>query len=162
MFFPYLTILSRFRKDLIVFLFLFSWFSSSLSSLLIFFSPSSLLVSPPSVNFQAVLDPFSFHVFSCSTFPLTLPSLSYLRKAYANGVLLIFFWKKGTRVRTCNWTHATATIVFGKRKGHLPSLLAFIPPLKWEGVFGCWLSLVPIPLLSYPKAGFILLNLNLG
>jgi len=46
----YLMILSSFSKGLIVFSSLFSWFSSS---------SFPLLVSPPSISFQPVLDSFS-------------------------------------------------------------------------------------------------------
>ena len=154
MFFPYLMILSSFRKVLTVFLSLFSRFSSS----------SSLTVSPPPDSFQPVLNPFSFHVFNCSTFHLTLPSLLCLRKAYVDGVLFNFLQKKGRGVRTCSWTHAAAATIFGKRKGHLPSLLALIymgagqgcsyPSfgLSWTGFY----SNYPLGQASPPPSGFSL------
>jgi hypothetical protein len=64
--------------------------------------------------------------------------------------------KNKLQQRAYSWIYTTTATIFGKRKGHLPSLFAFRPPFKWERVFGCRLSLVPIPLLSYLRASLIL------
>jgi len=70
----------------------------------------------------------SFHGFSQRCFPLALLSLLLLRKAYATGVWFCFFWKRGKEVRLCRCTHAATAIIFGKRKGHLPSLFCIYTP----------------------------------
>ena len=107
-------------KGLTVFLPFFSWFSSS---------SFPLLVSPPYVSFPPVLHPFSFLVCSGSAFSLALPSLSRLREAYAAGVWFSFVWKRGRGVSACNWTHVAVVAVFGKTKGHFPSLPCIYTPL---------------------------------
>jgi hypothetical protein len=54
----------------------------------------------------------------------------------------------GKRERACCMQLAAH---LGKRKGHLPFSLHLYPLLNESDVFGCWISLVPIPLLSYPR-----------
>jgi hypothetical protein len=44
----------------------------------------------------------------------------------------------------CSWPS-----IYGRGKITLPFSLHLYPFLNERGLFGCWISLVPIPLLSY-------------
>jgi len=55
-------------------------------------------------------------------------------------------WERERGPVVCNWPP-----IWGRGKVTFLLSLHLYPLLNERGVFGCWISLVPIPLLSYPR-----------
>jgi len=92
------------------------------------------LLSVSSHPFQ----PFFPSLNNCSTFTQDLNSLflSHVSKRYSLLVLVQVFVGKKEEKRSIQLDMQLLLVDFGKRKGHLLSLLTFILHIKWGGVFG--------------------------
>ena len=81
---------------------------------------------------------------------LLIPSSSLLtqhpRRSTCSWSVSVFFLGKRERAAACSWPP-----IWGRGKVTLPFSLHLYPLLNESDVFGCWISLVPVPLLSYPR-----------